>query len=130
MIGLTKFSYFASLATLAVANGNVCQQQPYLAIEVLSNYPPAESFCSMKFPLAQCTSTKVSTVTSSATTTIGTVTTTTGQFLKVLLHLRVPNHVTNLGLGTSTITNVGGTVTSTTDTATVTGLWPLRVPYI
>ena len=67
---------FTVKTTLAAAG--VCTQNPYALILPLSNYAPAESFCSSKYPVAPCTTTLTSTATITLSNTVGTVTDTTG----------------------------------------------------
>lgn len=45
-----KFYYLLMLLGLAAATSNVCTQGVYGALLPLSNYAPAQSYCSAKYP--------------------------------------------------------------------------------
>lgn len=101
-----------SLAAVAVAS-NVCSQFPYAELLPLSNYAPAEAFCSSRFPLTPCSTTITISSTMIASSTVATVIDTTGLYASLLS----PSPPNTDGPGTKTTTATAGTVTSTVYTS-------------
>jgi len=79
---VSKLIVVGQLVGLAVAatssKSNVCTKLPYAALTELSDYSPAQSFCSSRYPLARCTTTATVTSSNLTPTIVATVLTTTG----------------------------------------------------
>ncbi|KAF2479571.1 hypothetical protein BDY17DRAFT_356256 [Neohortaea acidophila] len=107
-----------SLAAVAVAS-NVCSQFPYAELLPLSNYAPAEAFCSSRFPLTPCSTTITTSSTTIASSTVATVTVTTGTITTTATAGTVTSTVVT-SISTASVTTGVTTITSTTGTSTTT----------
>ncbi|KIY03301.1 uncharacterized protein Z520_01768 [Fonsecaea multimorphosa CBS 102226] len=107
------FAYLSGLFVCAHASSAVCSQPPYALFLPLSNFAPAETFCSSKFPL-HCT---VTSTTTSTSTSVNTVDTT---YSTAIVTTGTTTISTTVDTSTIYVYISTATETSTTDTTTLT----------
>jgi hypothetical protein len=72
---LHRLSVLLFIAGVNSAPANVCASNPYVLLLPLSAYPPVESFCSSRYPVAPLTSVTTTISLSTVTSTTSSITT-------------------------------------------------------